>query len=72
VALSQTEPLSLRTGGGVAFEVTLTGRLRGTEERLKTIVQISLKLDPAGRVEVAEATVEPPVLDKIRQARLQP
>jgi hypothetical protein len=36
------------------------------------MVPITLKLAAAGPVEIAEATVEPPVLDKIRQARLLP
>ena len=56
----------------VTITLWLSGALRGSGEAVNTVVPIVLKLAPAGYVEVAEATVEEPVLDKIRQARLLP
>ena len=56
----------------VTITLWLSGTLRGSGEAVNTVVPIVLKLAPAGYVEVAEATVEEPVLDKIRQARLLP
>ena len=56
----------------ITITLWLSGTLRGSGEAVNTVVPIVLKLAPAGYVEVAEATVEEPVLDKIRQARLLP
>ena len=56
----------------ITITLWLSGTLRGSGGAVNTVVPIVLKLAPAGYVEVAEATVEEPVLDKIRQARLLP
>lgn len=56
----------------IAIELWLSGKLRGTSEAVNTVVPITLKLAGAGHVEVAEATVDADVLDRIRQARLRP
>jgi hypothetical protein len=68
------DQLSLRTGGPskVAFDLSLSGKLRETEEAVNTIAAITLTLAAAGHVEAAEAIVEESVLEKIRQARLRP
>ena len=65
---------SLRAGGPsrMAFELLLSGRLRGTGESVNVMAAITLSLAAAGHVEAAEASLEPAVLDKIRLARLQP
>jgi hypothetical protein len=69
---SATESLSLSASAPnqLVLRLRLSGKLRGTGEALDTVVPITLKLGAAGQVEVAEATVQPTVLDKIRQARL--
>ena len=56
----------------IAIQLWLSGTLRGSRDAVNTVVPITLKLAPAGYVEIAEATVDEPVLDKIRQARLLP
>ena len=56
----------------VTSQLWLSGTLRGTGEPVNSVVSITLRLTPAGHVEVAEATVEPAVLDQLRQARLRP
>jgi hypothetical protein len=56
----------------IAIQLWLSGTLRGSGDAVNTVVPITLKLAPAGYVEIAEATVDEPVLDKIRQARLLP
>ena len=68
------DQLSLRTGGPsrVAFDLLLSGRLRGTDEAVSAVAAITLDLAQDGHVEIAAATLEPAVLDKIRHARLQP
>jgi hypothetical protein len=65
---------SLRTGGPneVVFELWLYGKLRGTGEPVNSVVSVTLRMAPAGYVEVAEATVDEAVLDQLRQARLRP
>jgi len=54
------------------LELWLSGMLRGTSEAVNTVVAITLKFANAGHVEIAEATVEPAVLDQLRRARLRP
>lgn len=54
----------------LAVQLWLSGALRGTAETVNTVVAVTLRLAAAGHVEIAEATVEPAVLDKIRHARL--
>jgi len=56
----------------IAFELWLSGKLRGTGEAVNAVVPITLKLAGAGHVEIAEATLEPGILGKIRHARLLP
>lgn len=48
----------------------LSGTLRGTGETLNTVVDVNLRLAPGGHVEVAEASIDPPTLDRLRTARL--
>ena len=50
----------------------LTGTLRGVNEPLDTVIDITLRANEGGAVAVAEASVDEMVLDKIRQARLRP
>lgn len=50
----------------------LTGTLRGVNEPLDTVIDITLRSDDGGVVAVAEASMDEAVLDKIRQARLRP
>lgn len=71
-APSSTAGLSLRAGSAnqVGFELWLRGRLRGTGETVDALVAITLRLAPAGHVEVAAATVDPVTLEKIRIARV--
>ena len=59
------------TDGPLGFQLWLSGTLRGTGDALNTVVHIALRLTPAGAVDVAEATVDPAALEKIRQARLR-
>ena len=56
----------------LAIKLWLAGTLRGTGEDLNTVVDVTLRLAPAGHVEAAEAVLDEPTLDKIRQARLRP
>ena len=57
---------------GLAVQLWLSGNLRGTGEALNAVVDVTLRLAAAGHVELAEATLDEPNLDKIRQARLRP
>jgi len=61
---------------GDPFKITtklwLSGKLRGSGEPLNTVVDVALRLTAAGPLEAAEATMDSMVLEKIRQARLQP
>lgn len=54
-----------------ALALRLTGTLRGIGESVNTIVSITLHLAEAGHIEVAEASVDPETLEKIRLARLR-
>ena len=54
------------------FQLWLSGTLRGTGDALNTVVNVTLRVTPAGAVEVAAASVDPEALEKIRQARLRP
>jgi hypothetical protein len=56
----------------LSIRLWLSGTLRGTGEAVNTVVPIVLRLAPAGHVETAEATVDDPVLEEIRQARRRP
>ena len=57
---------------GLAVQLWLSGKLRGTDEAVNTVVPITLKVSAAGHVEIAEAVLDAPILEKIRQARLRP
>ena len=57
---------------GVIVKLWLSGTLRGTGEPVNSVVSVTIRLAAAGQVEVAEATVDPAVLDQLRQARLRP
>lgn len=57
---------------GLALQLWLSGALRGTAEAVNVVVPVTLRLAGAGHVEVAEATVDEPILEKIREARLRP
>ena len=59
------------TDGPLSFQLWLSGTLRGIGDAVNTVVNVTLRLTPAGAVEVAEATVDPEALEKIRQARLR-
>ena len=61
----------LEEGPALNLKLWLSGTLRGTNETVRTVVAIVLKMAAAGHVEVAEATVDASVLDKIREARLR-
>jgi hypothetical protein len=50
----------------------LTGTLRGTTEPVDAVVRITLRMAAGGAVEVADASLDEAVLEKIRQARLRP
>ena len=56
----------------VVVKLWLSGTLRGTGETVNSVVSVTLRLAAAGHVEVAEATVDPAVLDQLREARLRP
>lgn len=47
----------------------LSGTLRDSGEAVDAAVQITLRLTPAGTVAIAEATMDPGTLEKIRRAR---
>ena len=54
----------------IDVELRLSGKLRGSGEAIDVAVPIALTLATAGQVEIADATIDGGVLDKIRQARL--
>jgi hypothetical protein len=56
----------------VTMPLRLSGTLRGTGEKLDTVVELTLKLGAPDRVDVAEAVVDAADLDRIRAARVQP
>jgi len=56
----------------VSTRLWLSGNLRGTGEAVNTVASVTLRLAAAGHVEVAEAVLDEPTLEKIRQARLKP
>ena len=53
----------------VRTQLWLSGRLRHTGETINEVVDVALRLNPAGLVEQAEATMDGAVLEKIRDAR---
>jgi hypothetical protein len=65
-------PTSPQAGGvtGLAFQLWLSGTLRGSGEAIDSLASVTLRLAPQGHVEVAEALIDDAALSKIRQARL--
>jgi len=55
----------------VTTSVWLSGNLRGTGEAVNAVAAITLRLAPAGHVEVAEAVMDPTVLRSIQEARIR-
>ena len=55
----------------IAIQLWLSGKLRGTGDPINVVVPVTLKLAPAGHVDVAEATIDHALLQKIRDARLR-
>jgi hypothetical protein len=55
----------------IEAKLWLSGTLRGTVDAVNTVVPITFRLTDAGHVEVAEAAVDPAVLEQIRRARLR-
>jgi hypothetical protein len=55
----------------VVTKVWLSGNLRGTNQPVNVLVDVTLRMTPGGQVEVAEATVDPAVLQSLREARLK-
>lgn len=56
----------------IATSFWLSGTLRGTGEPFNTVVSVTLTLAAAGHVEIAEAVLDEPDLDKLRAARVRP
>jgi hypothetical protein len=56
---------------GLAFQLRLSGTLRGTGEAVNTVVPVTLKLNASGSVEIAAAAVDVEALENIKQARLR-
>lgn len=61
----------ITTAGGrtVTTQLWLSGQLRDTGEPINTVIDVTLKLTAAGAVEIAAATMDQSVLEKIRQSR---
>ena len=66
------DSLSLRASGPSVFELRLwlSGSLRGSGETINSLVAVTLRLGPAGHVEIAEAVIDTGDLDRIHQARV--
>jgi len=54
----------------LATKLWLSGTLRGSGASINSLVSATLRLAPAGHVEVAEALIDVGDLEKIRQARV--
>jgi hypothetical protein len=50
----------------------LSGRLRGTDEPLETVLRIALTFSERGSVARADLAIEPSTLARLREARLRP
>jgi hypothetical protein len=55
----------------IACKVWLSGKLRGSGEAINAVVEIMLKLAQAGHVEIAKATIDPAILQSIKEARVR-
>jgi len=53
------------------MQLWLSGTLRGTAEKINVRVSVMLQLTHSGGVSIAEATIDPAELQKIREARLR-
>ena len=58
-------------GSTVTTSVWLSGKLRGTGEAVNAVSAITLRLAPAGHVEIAEAVMDPTVFRSIQEARVR-
>ena len=67
---TESGSLSASAPNVFAFQLRLSGTLRGSGEAVNALVAVTLRLAAAGQVEVAEAAIDPAVLEKIRTARL--
>jgi hypothetical protein len=67
----QVEAASLGAGR-VSIRLHLSGTLRESADRVNADVTLHLRLNGAGSVDVAEATIDDGVLSQIREARLRP
>jgi len=56
-------------GTEVKTSFWLSGRLRDSGENVNEVVDVTLRLNPAGLIESAAATMDAATLEKIRQAR---
>jgi hypothetical protein len=56
----------------VTTSVWLSGTLRGTGERVNAVASITLRLAPAGHIEIADAVMDPAILRSIQEARVRP
>jgi hypothetical protein len=56
-------------GDELKARVRLSGTLRDSGQAVETVVDITLRMTSAGRVEIAEATMDANTLERIRQAR---
>jgi hypothetical protein len=61
------------TGDASPIDLTLSlsGKLRGTDDAVNVLIAVSLRRSPAGPVESAEATMDPAILQSIHAARLR-
>lgn len=57
---------------GMDVKLWLSGHLRGAGETFDTVVGIRARLAEAGWIEVADATIDPAALDRLRAARVRP
>ena len=57
------------SGNALQTRLRLSGTLRDSGETVEAIVEVTLRMTPAGLVETAGASMDPATLEKIRQAR---
>ncbi|MEO7157146.1 MAG: hypothetical protein ABI039_06270 [Vicinamibacterales bacterium] len=56
----------------LTLQLWLSGTLRGSGEKINSLVAVTLRLAPAGHVGIAEALIDAGDLERIRQARITP
>jgi hypothetical protein len=59
----------ISSGSELTTTLWVSGRLRDTGETVNQAVDVTLRLNASGLVETAAATMDPAMLEKIRQAR---